>query len=165
MARTFQPEKVFAVLAQHDVEFVLIGGLAAIARQSPYMTVDTDICPSRESHNLKRLAAALTTLKAKRITDLEPEGVDVTVTPEYLARENELSFMTPFGQLDIVFVPRGTRGYPDLRRQASLEQAFKTPVLIPSTEDVIRMKDARGLPKDLLVVDVLRKILSGETNR
>ncbi|MFN2525529.1 MAG: hypothetical protein ABR505_04605 [Actinomycetota bacterium] len=165
MAKNFQPEKILEILARHDVAYVLIGGLAAIARLSPYMTVDVDICPSNDEENLKRLATALTSLGAKRITDLDPKGVAVEITPEYLAGENELAFMTPYGPLDIVFIPRGTTGYPDLRRAASLEEAFENRVLIPSAKDVIRMKDSRGLPKDRLVVEVLRKVLEREDKK
>ncbi len=161
--RAFEPESIIAALGRHQVDYVLIGGLAAIARQSPYMTTDIDICPSQEEGNLERLADALSALSAKRITDLEPDGVEVTISVDYLSRENEFAFMTPYGQLDIVFVPTGTQGYSDVRRESTLERVFKAEVWVPSTLDVIRMKDARGLPKDRLVVDVLRRILDEET--
>lgn len=162
VARKFEPEQIISVLTTHEVDFVLIGGMAAIARQSPYMTTDIDICPSKDAGNLQRLASALNALKARRITDLDPDGAKVKIDPGYLSQENEFAFMTDVGQLDIIFVPQGTSGYSDLTREATEESVFKEQVLIPSTIDVIRMKDARGLPKDRLVVDVLRKIMDRE---
>jgi hypothetical protein len=155
---TFQPEQIIGALARNQVEYILIGGLAAVAWQSPYSTRDVDICPDRRGPNLSRLANALIELAAKRVTDLEPEGVDVVITADYLSKENELAFMTSAGPLDIVFVPRGTQGYDDLRREASTEAVFEERVRISSIDDVIRMKDARGMPKDRLVVDLLREI-------
>jgi hypothetical protein len=162
VAKAFEPAKIVSSLSRYRVDYVLIGGFAAIARLAPYMTTDIDICPSQDDHNLERLAEALVALKAKRATDLEPEGVEVTITVDYLSRENELAFVTNYGQLDVIFVPRGTRGHQDLKRESSLEEVFGSQVWVPSTLDVIRMKDARGLPKDRLVVDVLRKVLDRE---
>lgn len=112
-----------------------------------------------------RLAEALKDLSACRITDLDPDGIEVETTPAYLSAENELSFMTLHGQLDLIFVPRGTEGYEDLKRDATTERVYGYEVAIPSTLDVIRMKDARGLPKDRIVVDVLREILAREPGK
>ena len=155
----FAPENIITVLAEFGVDYILIGGLAAVAWQSPYSTRDIDICPEARQENLAKLARALTEMGAKRITDLEPDGVEVRITSEYLGGENELAFMTRHGPLDIVFVPRGTQGYEDLRREAALEPVFEESILIASIEDIIRMKDARGMPKDRVVVNLLREIL------
>jgi hypothetical protein len=154
----FVPQEIVRELADHDVDYVMIGGFAATAWKSPYSTQDVDICPSNEKANLEKLAAALTAMGAKRVTDLEPEGVEVDVTPEYLRAQNELAFMTQWGPLDLVFVPQGTRGYEDLVREAVRDDLLKSPVLFASRDDVIRMKDARGLLKDRLVVDLLRQV-------
>ena len=47
------------ILADAGVEFVIIGGWAAIIHGSRYMTDDLDICFSRKRENLARLAKAL----------------------------------------------------------------------------------------------------------
>jgi len=135
----FVPQEIVRELADHDVDYVMIGGFAATAWKSPYSTQDVDICPSNEKANLEKLAAALTAMGAKRVTDLEPEGVEVDITPEYLRAQNELAFMTQWGPLDLVFVPQGTRGYEDLVREAVRDDLLKSPVLFASRDDVIRM--------------------------
>lgn len=150
--------EIVAGLTRHRVDYVLIGGLAAVAWQSPYPTQDIDICPSKDSDNLARLASALTELRARRVTDLDPEGVEVEITKSFLQSANELAFMTPFGPIDLVFVPMGTKGYEDLVREAVKDKLFDRPILVASRSDVVRMKDARGLPKDRLVVDLLREL-------
>lgn len=161
-AKKFDPEEVVATLAGRGVQYLLIGGLAANARFSPYLTVDIDICPSADVENLGKLANALRELRARRVTDLEPEGAKVEITPDYLAKGNEFAFATPYGRFDIIFVPLGTRGFADLKRDATNEEVFGYQVLVASTIDIIRMKDARGMPRDRLVVNVLREILDRE---
>ncbi len=60
-----EPDELFACLDRHQVQYVLIGGLAAVLHGSPLPTVDADICPSRDRENLTRLAAALRELDAR----------------------------------------------------------------------------------------------------
>lgn len=160
----FAPEEMVRVLSENQVDYVMIGGIAATAWMSPYATQDVDICPSADESNLEKLVAALVDMGAKRITDLDPVGVDVVLSPDYLRSSNEIAFMTRWGPLDLVFIPRGTRGYEDLVQEAVGDEMFNHPVLFASRSDVIRMKDARGLPKDRLVVDLLRQVEEREPN-
>lgn len=55
---------LLAVLRTHDVDFVLIGGIAAVAHGSPFPTEDVDTTPLSTKDNLERLSAALTELDA-----------------------------------------------------------------------------------------------------
>lgn len=52
-------KKALQVLCDGDVEFVVIGGLAATFLGSALVTYDLDLCYSRTSANLRRLAKAL----------------------------------------------------------------------------------------------------------
>lgn len=70
-----QADELFACLDRHGVQYVLIGGLAAVLHGSPLLTLDVDICPSRTRANLARLAAALTDLDARIRTPDEADGV------------------------------------------------------------------------------------------
>ena len=79
MPEPLDPERLFAVLAAHKVEYVLIGGLAAVLHGSALVTNDADICPRRTPTNLKRLAAALKELDARIRTASEPDGVELRV--------------------------------------------------------------------------------------
>ena len=62
MVAPLDPECLFRVLAEHDVEYVLVGGLAGVLHGSPAMTNDADIVPSKGEGNLERLADALRAL-------------------------------------------------------------------------------------------------------
>lgn len=56
---------VLEVLAEHGVDHVLIGGLAANVLGSDSITSDIDVCYERSRPNLVRLAAALQDMDAR----------------------------------------------------------------------------------------------------
>src|SRR5712691_11362276 len=51
--------ELLPVLVRHQVQFILIGGGAAVVHGSPRVTRDVDVVYSREASNLARLTAAL----------------------------------------------------------------------------------------------------------
>ena len=59
---SFDPVEICAVLEAEGVDFVILGGFAAVIHGSPVPTEDIDIIPSRDGPNLERLARALKTL-------------------------------------------------------------------------------------------------------
>jgi hypothetical protein len=63
--RALDPAIVFAALARHGVEFVLVGGLASQAHGATRLTEDLDLCPAWTSENLERVAGALKDLGAR----------------------------------------------------------------------------------------------------
>jgi len=71
----FDPAHMLAVLEDDRVQYVVIGGLAAVLHGSPVLTQDLDVCPSREPENLERLARSLGKLGAKIRTETSPEGL------------------------------------------------------------------------------------------
>jgi len=159
----FDPSRLIAVLARHGVRFIVIGAVAAIAQGSPLPTEDLDITPEREPENLERLAAALQELGAKlRIP--RGEGVDFPIDADFLGRMDVWTLTTAAGDLDIAFVPAGTRGYPDLVGDA-FEVDLGAPVLVASLRDVIRSKEAANRPKDIAQLPALRQTLEVIRNR
>ena len=65
MAAPLDPACIFRALAEHDVEYVLIGGLAAVLHGSSAMTNDADILPSKYEDNLRHLSDCLRSLDAR----------------------------------------------------------------------------------------------------
>ncbi len=152
--------RLLAVLDRHGVTYVLIGGLAAVYHGSPFPTEDADITPEVDKTNLTHLAAALTELNARIRTDAEPDGLPFTCDADSLARVNILNLTTDAGDLDITLEPAGTRGYPDLSRDATDAQLYGVTVPVASLADVIRSKQAANRPKDQRVLPTLREILA-----
>lgn len=149
---TFDPAALLAALHEEGVRFVLIGGMAAVLHGDVGVTVDIDIAPARDAANLERLAAALRSLNARVRTEGAPDGLAFDCAPAFFLNLGPgaiLNLTTRAGPLDIAFVPAGTAGYEDLRRDAvPLETTPGVFVLVASLADVIRSKSAADREKD-----------------
>ena len=156
----FRPEKILAVLAAHDVDYVMIGGLAAALHGSDMVTTDLDITPADGEDNLERLSAALRWLHARIRSDELPGGLIFSHDGASLANAGMWNLVTDFGDLDISLVPSGTQGFVDLRRSAVVIDVLGTATHVASLPDIIRSKAAAGRPKDQIAVPVLRRLLA-----
>ena len=150
------------VLAAHEVDLVVVGGIAARLRGAPLLTQDVDITPSDERENLIRLATALQVLDARLRTAAEPGGVPFPFDPAVLEAATMWTLTTKFGDLDLVMSPAGTDGYRDLVRDADELLVAVAPdltVKVASLPDVIRSKEAAGREKDRAALPLLRRTL------
>jgi hypothetical protein len=155
----FDPKPILRALQRHDVDFVVVGVIAAIAQGSPIATRDLDVTPSRQADNYQRVAAALTDLDAK-LRQPDGTGLEFPIEASYLAGNTSWTLLTRSGVLDLVYLPAGTEGFDDLRRHAvSLDLGLDKPVLVASLVDVIRMKEAANRLKDQAVLPALRQTL------
>jgi hypothetical protein len=159
----FTPDRILEVLKRHGVDFVVIGGLAAIAHGSNLPTRDVDITPDQEATNLSRLSEALTELKAE--VRFGEESLPFGHDAESLASAGVWNLRTLYGELDISMVPNGTQGYADLVREAVPTSILGVEVPVASLADVIRSKQAANRPKDQRVLPVLREILASRYQR
>ena len=160
MAPEFRPRLILRALLAHDVDFVLIGGMAGIARGSSYPSYDVDIAYERSRPNLERLAAALQELQATLRG--APPDVPFLLDAETLERGAHFTFSTPYGSLDILTDPDGAPPYVQLRAGAgepSLVEGER--ILVASLDHLIAMKEASGRTKDKLMATEYR-VLSDE---
>jgi len=158
MAR-FEPQEILSALDRHGVRYVLIGGFAAIIHGAPYTTSDVDIVPEEGRENLTRLSAAMKELNARIRISGEEEGVPFDHDAESLGRVRIWNLVTDRGNLDITFVPSGTRGYDDLVHDARPAALGGIEVPVASLADVIRSKEAAGRDRDRAVLPILRELL------
>jgi hypothetical protein len=151
------PARLLGLLTARGVDYVLIGGLAAVLHGSAMLTQDVDICFARDEGNLQALAKALGELGAK----LRGVGEPVPFLPDgqALGRSELLTLDTSAGPLDLVSLPPGAPPYDVLRRRALRLDLGAFAVSVASVEDLIAMKRAAGRPKDLLAIEELEAIL------
>jgi hypothetical protein len=99
-----EPAHIFEVLNQHGVDYVAIGGVAAIAHGVPRATLDTDVVVApAPPENHVRLAEALAELDAPTIAQDLMGFIDVdTSDPVDLARGQLIRVPTRWGDLDLV---------------------------------------------------------------
>lgn len=160
MPDDFVPERLLGALVDHGVQFVLIGGMAAVAHGSPLPTRDVDVTPEASAANLDRLAEALRALDARvRHPDI-PEGLPFACDATSLAAAIFWNLTTPFGDLDISFTPAGTTGYSSLVAGAGRIDFRGVSVLLASLADVVLSKTAANRPKDHRALPVLRELLA-----
>lgn len=158
MPAPLDPICLFRVLADHGVDYVLVGGMAAVLHGSPTVTGDADIVPSRAAENLRRLSETLEELDARIRSITDPEGIPFDPRPELLASMTLLNLTTRCGDLDLTFAPQGTEGYDDLVAHAIRFEIDDLIVPVASLDDVIRSKRAADRPKDRAVLPVLEAL-------
>jgi len=150
-------EKHLLVLAQYDVDFVVIGGVAATLHGSSHITQDLDVCYSREKANLERLANALNSVNA-RLRGV-PDDVPFLLDAETLKRGLNFTFVTILGDLDLPGEVSGVGFYADALQNSVFYQLFGHHYNILSLEKLIAAKRATGRTKDLLILPELEAIL------
>jgi hypothetical protein len=157
----FRPEEIFRILDEHGVRFVVVGGFAAILHGAPYVTFDVDVVPAADPTNLEALSEALLEMHARIWTNDEPGGLEFQHSGASLANATIWNLVTDHGRLDITFVPSGTTGFDDLRRDAVHVRVMGQDVDVASLADIVRSKQAAGRRKDELMLPVLREMLGG----
>jgi hypothetical protein len=140
---------ILVALAEHEVDFILIGGLAAVAHGSRRVTRDIDIVAKPENDNLSRLEAALAELGAVQLIE---GGAEQPIDPSdvaLVALGTTLHTRSPAGRLDIVGAPAGAAPYALLRERALLVRVGGVETLVTGLNDLIAMKRAAGRQLDL----------------
>jgi predicted nucleotidyltransferase len=152
----FRPSGILARLAAGGVDFVVIGGYAAIAHGSAQQTNDIDVCFAQDDANLRVLGQALVDMQAR----LRGVDEDVPFVPdERTLRHVELFTLdTLHGPIDLLAVPEGVPDYPTLRGRADRVEVAGVAVLVASLEDLLSMKRAAGRDKDRIAVEELEAI-------
>jgi hypothetical protein len=152
----FRPVDLLETLTRHGVDFVVIGGIAAIAHGSSRVTADLDITYATDRPNLKLLGNALGELQAT----LRGIAEDLPFVPDEatLRRTTTLTLATTGGPLDLLAQPPGAPPYDELRRAADRIIVDSSPVLIASIDHLVAMKLEAGRPRDLGDVDELDAI-------
>lgn len=158
MPAPLQPGCLFEVLARHGVEYVLIGGLAAVLHGSSTMTNDADILPSEETSNLEGLSRALHDLDARLRVDADPEGLTFDPHPALIASIATLNLTTRCGDLDLTFQPAGLGGYAEVLEHSALFDLDGHRVRVASLADIIRSKTAADRPKDRATLPILHAL-------
>ena len=137
----FDPIHVIGVLTRHHVEFVLVGGYAAMLYGARRPTYDIDITPSTARANLQRLSDAL-----RELDDAPP----FDSSAESLRGTQMLNLRTSSGDLDITFAPAGfPDGYAALRPGAHPYTVGTLTIQVADLNDVIKSKETAARPKDL----------------
>jgi hypothetical protein len=138
-------------LLRRGVDFVLVGGMAGTLHGSSLPSFDVDVAYSRDPANLERLANALRDLRV-RLRGAPPD-LPFIVDARTLHNGANFTFLTPFGDLDVLADIDGIKNYEQLRARSRLVEAYGLGFRIAAIDDLIAMKRAADRPKDQLMLE------------
>jgi len=139
-------ERILGALAEHSVDYVLVGGLAVQTHGHVRTTFDVDVYPRPERDNLRRLADALRALDART---LSPGAEGLAITAAMLPRATPWQFETRDGAIDVLHDAPGAPPYDELRARALEIDLGDIRVAVAGRDDLINMKRATARPVDL----------------
>ncbi len=139
--------KLFTALHDREVDFIVIGGVAARAHGSARVTQDVDVCYARNSSNLERLVLALKPLKP--YLRGAPPGLPFEWSVATLRSGLNFTLTTSAGDIDLVGEVTGGGRYEDIAPHTIRAQIYGRETLIIDLPWLIRTKRAAGRPRDL----------------
>jgi hypothetical protein len=153
-------DELLKALNDHDVEFVVVGGLALSAHWATRATKDIDIVPDPDAANLDRLWSALMSIDASPLplVDFGAEEMPLEWSRDSLDYGGNWLLATTYGRLDILQYVSGVEGYEPLRAHAvDLVNPVAGRIWFAGRDDLIAMKRAAGRPQDLVDIDRIER--------
>jgi len=150
---------LIARLNQHQVDFVVVGGVACILHGAAYATYDLDICVRLGAENLYRIQSS--------VQDLHPwhrmtgqRKLPLELTDELCTRLKNMYLQTDLGTLDCLGEILGIGDF-DYVAHSSIPMSFPFGAFrVLSLDALITSKEAAGREKDPIALRYLRAIKS-----
>jgi hypothetical protein len=143
-------------LVRADINFILVGGLAAVVQGAPVTTMDVDIVYERSPENIARLFAFLKSIKA-----IYRRPDDQVIRPkedDFIEMVHAL-FTTRLGPLDVLAGIEKGQTYEDLlAHTVEIEFRGRT-VCVLDLRTLIALKKGTQDPKDKQRLPVLEETL------
>jgi len=138
------------------IEFILVGGLAAVIQGAPVTTFDLDIVHRQTDENIKKLIKFLESVKAiQRRPDkkmLKPDEKD-------LRGKGHLLLTTCFGPLDILGAIEKGLGFDELLPSAIEIEFQGYPTHILNLETMVALKRGSKIPKEQYQLQIYEETL------
>jgi len=151
-------------LLEAKVDFVLIGGYAAVIHGSSQVTQDVDICAVMTGEQLDKLKQALHGLEPKHRmnTKFQPSLDEL---PEVGKTLDNYYLRTNAGVLDILKEVSSVGDFSRIKEKAITVKLFGYSCKVISLDDLIAAKEKMKRPKDLLVLDELKAVRQREAEK
>lgn len=144
-------------LAQSHVEFIIVGGAAAIGHGSSRLTSDLDIVYRRTQENISRLVQALAPLKP--YLRGAPPRLPFQWGDETLKKGLNFTLVTTLGAIDLLGEITGGGSFENIKPHSITLNLHETDCLCLGIEWLIKVKRAAGRPKDFEAIAELEAIL------
>ena len=154
-----QADAILRQLADHQVAYVLIGGLAMIAQGSAYVTEDVDICYSRTPENIVAVAAALAPVHP--CLRGAPPGLPFCLDVPTIYAGLNFTLTTDLGDVDLLGEVTGIGTYEQVVARSEERIIVGLKVRVLSLDGLLASKKAAGRAKDrnhILELEELKKM-------
>lgn len=155
-------ERLLQALSAAQVEFIIVGGVAATLHGSARLTQDLDIVYARSPENLERLARALSPFHP--YLRGAPPGLPFRWDAETLRRGLNFTLTTELGDVDVLGEIAGGGTYESLLPDSRSVQVFGVECLFLGLTRLIQVKRAAGRPKDFDALAELERIAEEQAN-
>ncbi len=142
-------------LADSGLEFVIVGGYAAVTHGSSLVTRDLDICATLSDETVEKLRSILAEWNPKH--RMTPNELSFLEFPKAGPVMN-LYLKTDVGVIDILSSILGVGDFARLKESAEDFEIGGRVYHVISLDDLILAKEAMGREKDLLAAKELRAI-------
>ena len=143
-------------IADAGIDFVIVGGFAAVTHGSSYVTRDVDLCLVLSQENIERLRRALADLNPRH--RMTPQRLSFLTYPPAGQPVQNLYLVTDAGVVDVLSSVLGVGDFARLRAKADMLAVEGRNYSVMALEDLIAAKEALGREKDLLTAKELRAI-------
>jgi hypothetical protein len=147
--------EILELLNKFDVEYIVVGGVAAVIQGAPVTTFDIDTLVRVNDVNAARLERALNELDARF---REHQG-SLRPTKKDILAGGHLLLMTRAGPLDVLGFIGDMDRYEDLITGSTPIKMAGGIINILNLEELIRQKKATNRPKDRATIELLEEVL------
>ncbi len=148
-------EALLDELVHAGIEFIVVGGAAAVIHGAPITTVDLDVVYRRTPENVDRLLGLLGRIGA-RVRD--PTGRDLQPRRSHLKATDPLLLATIHGPFDPMATLGDGRDYEELLEKSEVHGADPH-LRILDLETLIAVKAEANRPKDRIMLPILLAML------
>ena len=145
-------DALIVALTEAGVEFVVVGGAAAVLHGAPVTTVDLDVVHRRTPENVERLLAVLAALEG---TYRAPTSPGLRPTAELLLGRGQNLLSTKLGPLDLLCVLHDQRGYEELLPRTEVMTDERATIRVLDLDSLIELKAEMNRAKDRLALPIL----------
>jgi hypothetical protein len=146
--------RILEVFESHGVEYVVVGGVAAVLQGAPVTTFDIDTLVKVDPQNSERVSRALADLEARfrEHDELRPTAADVEAGGHML-------LLTSSGPLDVLGFIGGGKRFEDVVDRVETVRIGELAVRVLTLEALLEEKKSLGRDKDQPVVRLLEALL------
>lgn len=147
--------EILELLNKHEVEYVVVGGVAAVIHGAPVTTFDLDTLIRVSDENSNRLIRAFSELDAR----YREHPFTIRPKKEDVLAGGHLLLLTKAGPLDVLGFIGDNNRYEDLIQYSTEIEMSIGSFRILNLDELIRQKQQTNRPKDRIVLEMLEEIL------